>query len=222
MNLAEFPFGILKRQGDGDDPYVYEGTITTKDGQRHQQRWEVHGLGSLGLLSEYDERVLIALMAITAGHTFQNRKVPFSVYQILQIMGVGTGKRDYQSVERALKRLIGVTIFAEGAFWDHGDHQWVSKTTSGFHILEKYWLAYQEKNNAIRDQEGVPAYIIWICTHVGPGTFYGIVIGGVVREEKDQPYPIHHPPPSGRPVCRGGHLSNYNKTPSATFPPRNR
>lgn len=161
MNLAEFPFGILKRQGDNDDTYVYEGTITTKDGQRHQQRWEVHGLGSLGLPSEYDERVLIALMAITASHNFQNRKVPFSVYQILQIMGVGTGKRDYQSVERALKRLAGVMIFAEGAFWDQGDHQWVSKTTSGFHILEKFWLAYQEKNEAIREQEGVHAYIIW-------------------------------------------------------------
>lgn len=161
MNLAEFPFGILKRQGDSDDTYVYEGTITTKDGQRHQQRWEVHGLGSLGLPSEYDERVLIALMAITASHNFQNRKVPFSVYQILQIMGVGTGKRDYQSVERALKRLIGVTIFAEGAFWDQGDRQWVSKTTSGFHILEKFWLAYQEKNEMVREQEGVHAYIIW-------------------------------------------------------------
>jgi hypothetical protein len=161
MNLAEFPFGILKRQGDAEDTYVYEGTITTRDGTRHQQRWEVHGLGSLGLPSEYDERVLIALMAVTASHNFQNRKVPFSVYQILQIMGVGTGKRDYLSVERALKRLIGVTIFAEGAFWDQGEHEWVSKSTSGFHILEKYWLGYQERNDTIREQEGVPAYIIW-------------------------------------------------------------
>ncbi len=160
MNLAEFPFASLTRQGNDQDAFTYEGWITDKAGKRLRQRWTVRGAGGLGLPTEYDERVVIALMAISADQGFETRKIPFSVYQILQIMGTSRSKRAYESVERSLERLVGVTIYAEGAFWDNGEKSWV-KVKSGFHLIDKYWLAYLEEDETVREAEGVPGYFIW-------------------------------------------------------------
>jgi len=35
------------------------------------------------------------------------------------------------------------------------------RTKTGFHIIDKYWLRYREKDERIREAEGVPAYIVW-------------------------------------------------------------
>lgn len=160
MNLAEFPFAALRRHGDSREAFVYEGYITLSDGTRRQQRWIVRGLSGIGLPTEYDERVMVALMAVTASHGFQTRKVPFSVFQLLSIMGVQDSRRNYQSVENSLERLVGVTIFAEGSFWDNAEKDWV-KLKSGFHLIERYWLRYKEEDEQIRETERSPGYIVW-------------------------------------------------------------
>lgn len=160
MNLAEFPFASLTRQQGDRDSFTYEGWITDKEGKRHRQRWTVRGAGGLGLPTEYDERVVVALMAVSAQQGFAERKVPFSVYQILQVMGTPRSKRAYEAVQRSLERLVGVTIYAEGAFWDNGEKGWI-KLKSGFHIMEKYWLAYLEEDEQVRAAEGVPGYFVW-------------------------------------------------------------
>ena len=160
MNLAEFPFALLSRQQGDKDSFTYEGWITDKDGSRHRQRWTVRGAGGLGLPTEYDERVIVALMAVSARQSFANRKVPFSIYQLLQLMGLSRSQKAYESVERSLERLVGVTIYAEGAFWDNGDKTWV-RMKSGFHLVDKYWLAYREPDAAVREAEGVLGYFVW-------------------------------------------------------------
>jgi plasmid replication initiation protein len=160
MNLAEFPFAHLRRQQGDEDSYTYEGSVIDKHGHRQQQRWTVRGAGGLGMPTEYDERVIVALMAISARQGFDARKVPFSVYEILNVMGVSRSQSAYKSVERALERLVGVTIYAEGAFWDNSEKEWIT-LKSGFHIIEKFWLAYREKNKEVREAEGVPGYFIW-------------------------------------------------------------
>lgn len=160
MNLAEFPFALLRRQTGDEDSYTYEGWVTERGGQRRRQRWTVRGAGGLGLPTEYDERVIVALMAISAEQGFQARKTPFSIYRALQVMGLPRSQRAYESVQRALERLVGVTIYAEGAFWDQGEQGWV-EMKSGFHIIEKYWLAYLERDQRVRDSEGIPGYFIW-------------------------------------------------------------
>lgn len=159
MNLAEFPFALLQRTSE-DGTYTYEGWITDGDGQRHQQRWTVRSATGLGLPTEFDERVVVALMAVTAEQGFQSRKVPFSVYHVLQVMGIQRNSTSYDSVRRALDRLVGVTIYAEGAFWDNGEGAWV-RLKSGFHIIEKYWLAFLEGDERVRATEGVPGYFVW-------------------------------------------------------------
>lgn len=160
MNLAEFPLAALGRPRDGDNSFSYEGYITDVDGLRHLQRWTVHGAGGIGLPTEFDERVLVALMAISGHQGFKKRKVSFSIYRILQIMGIDRSAKAYESIERSLKRLFGVTIFAEGSFWDNSEKVWV-KFKSGFRILDKFWLASREPDVAVRTAEGVQGYFVW-------------------------------------------------------------
>ena len=160
MNLAEFPFASLRRRGDSRKAIVYEGWVTSKDGSRLQQKWTVRGDSLVGLPIEFDERVYVALMAITFQRGFETRKVPFSIYQVMKIMGLRDSKRDYEHIENALDRLKGVTIKAEGAFWNN-EKQEIVRTVMAFNIIDKYWLRYRESDEKIKEEEGVPAYIVW-------------------------------------------------------------
>jgi len=160
MNLAEFPFASLRRRGDRREAIVHESWVVDKNGNRHHQTWVVRGLLGLGLPTEFDERVYVALMAITVQGAIANRKVPFSIYQILKIMGLVKSKRTYQDIEESLKRLVGVTIYSEGAFWDNENKERVTMSEA-FHLIEKYWLRYKENKEEIREAEGVPGYIVW-------------------------------------------------------------
>lgn len=160
MNLAEFPFATLRTRGDRRRAIEHEGWIVDKNGNRLQQKWKVSGSMDAGLPTEFDERVYVALMAISAQHGFKSRKVPFSIYRILKTMGEGTDKSHYQVVERSLDRLKGATIKAEGAFRDNEKKE-IVRTVMSFNLIDKYWLRYREKDERIREEEGVPAYIVW-------------------------------------------------------------
>jgi hypothetical protein len=66
MNLVEFPFATLSRR-----PSL--GSLTCvrwiSDGQggRRRQSWSVQGGSASGLPPEFDERVYVALLALTTG-----------------------------------------------------------------------------------------------------------------------------------------------------------
>ncbi|RIK32970.1 MAG: hypothetical protein DCC55_35845 [Chloroflexi bacterium] len=160
MNLAEFPFASLRRHGDTRRTITYEGWTVDKEGTRRHQKWTVAGSTAVGLPTEFDERVLVALITITDGLDFVSRKIPFSVYQVIKIIGLVRSKLAYQSIEDSLDRLVGVTIKSEQAFWDNSRKERVT-TKEAFHIVEKYWLRYREQDAKIIEAEGVPGYIIW-------------------------------------------------------------
>jgi plasmid replication initiation protein len=159
MNLVEFPFATLSRR-----PMLgsikCQRWISDPTGARHPQRWAVQGGSESGLPTEFDERVYVALMAVTKQRGFADRKVPFSVYQLLKIMGESTDSKHYRSVERSLERLLRASIVAEGAFWDAQKKELVH-LVNGFHLIERYWLAYKEQEEAVIEAEGAQAYIVW-------------------------------------------------------------
>lgn len=159
MNLVEFPFATLSRT-----PSL--GSLTCvrwiggADGQRHRQRWVVQGGSASGLPTEFDERVYVALLALTQAQGYASRRVPLSVYRILKLMGEDTDSKHYRSVERSLERLLRASIVAEGAFWD-AERQSLVQRVNGFHLIERYWLAYQEGDQSVVEAEGCPGYIVW-------------------------------------------------------------
>jgi hypothetical protein len=129
-------------------------------GGRQPQRWVVQGGSASGLPTEFDERVYVALMALTRAQGFAERRVSFSVYSVLRTMGEATDARHYRSVERSLERLLRVSIVAEGAFWDATRKELV-RLVNGFHLIERYWLAYREGDPAVVAREGVAGYVVW-------------------------------------------------------------
>jgi len=159
MNLVEFPFATLSRRPSLGS-IKCQRWVTDGKGTRHPQRWVVQGGSESGLPTEFDERVYVALMAVTKRQGYSQRKVSFSVYQLLKIMGESSDSKHYRSVERSLERLLRASIVAEGAFWDAKEKGLVH-LINGFHLIESYWLAYKESDPAVAAKEGVRGYIVW-------------------------------------------------------------
>lgn len=160
MNLAEFPIASLRSKPDARDAIIHEGFVVDKEGVRHAQRWVVTGDSVAGLPTEFDERVYVALMALSARRGFVARRVPFSIYYIIKRLGLQDTKRSYEFVERSLDRLKGATIKTKGAFYDR-ERQELVHTAMAFNIVDKYWIRYRETDARIREEEGVPAFIVW-------------------------------------------------------------
>ncbi len=166
MNLAEFPFAKLNAK-DNREIIEYEGW-TVSGSQRLPQKWIVRGASGLGLPSEFGERLLMALIAITAEDDFTSRKVTFSVGELLRRLDLAKNQRYYELIEQQLDRLMGVTIHSENAFWDHAKQKRVT-TKRAFHLIEKLWLRFREGEVGAGDledasrggTENVRGYIIW-------------------------------------------------------------
>lgn len=159
MNLVEFPFATLSRKPTLGS-IKCQRWVSDASGQRHPQRWVVQGGSESGLPTEFDERIYVALMAMTRKQGVVSRKVTFSVYGLLKLMGETTDSKHYRSVERSLERLLRASITAEGAFWDAAKKELVH-LANGFHLIERYWLAYKEGNDEVVEREGAPGYIVW-------------------------------------------------------------
>ena len=187
MNLAEFPIARLGRN-DTRLSIEYRGQIMDKLGNVIEQRWIVSGNATFGLPTEFADRVLVALMYITSKeslrhtqrdpnpsnmyaldahppvHNRPERRVPFTTYRILRLLGLTLNQRNYAAVEKALQQLVGVTIYSEDAFWDHQLQRRIT-SKKGFHILEEFWLKTFEGDDDTRTeaerQDGITGYVVW-------------------------------------------------------------
>ena len=158
MNLAEFPVCTVSRHDKRDVlQYVRE---VRKEGKVEYQTWAVRGAAGIGLPTEFADRVLITLVTLAAEQGFQSRKVTFSVYRILKLMGLRKNKNSYQRVETALKQLAGVTITSEGAFWDHKRKRNVNQLNA-FHIIDRVWLKYMANDDPSVTEENGNGFIMW-------------------------------------------------------------
>lgn len=155
MNLAEFPIARLGRR-DTRKSITYEGQVVDKQGNIQRQKWIVSGVEPVGLPTEFAERVLVALIAIAAAEKFVTRRVEFSIYQLVQRMGLAVSNRNYDAVKLALKQLAGVTIFSEGAFYDTKASKRIT-TERAFHLLDEIWL----KSWGEDEEEECQGYAIW-------------------------------------------------------------
>ena len=160
MNLCEFPFARLGKK-DTRESIVCETWVKDKLGNSHNQVWEIRAAAGLGLPTEFAERVYVALLAITSQQQY-SKKVYFSVYRLLKLMGLECSKPNYQYVEKALDQLAGVTVYSKGAFWDKTERKRVS-SKKAFHIIEQFWLRTQgEEGEVLGDaEEQAQAYIVW-------------------------------------------------------------
>ena len=124
MNLSEIPFTLLSNQPD-------IGTKTIRG-----PNWLIAGSEEFGLPLAIDEEVYVAMMKLTKDHEFRLRKIPFSRYGIMTLMGWKTSGGSYRRIRDALRRLTGVYIETR-KFWDNTRKITVER---GFHILDDFTL----------------------------------------------------------------------------------
>jgi len=161
MNLAEFPFALLSDRVPAETTVLQVGDVVTDaQGRSVTRTWTVAGSEKHGLPVAGDEEVYVALMEVTREQGFESRRVPITRGDLVARMGWHHDGRSYQRIERALDRLMGVTIKAENAFWDNSRRGYV---TVSFHILDSYAL-YDERPSRRDDSRGprlLQSHIVW-------------------------------------------------------------
>jgi len=154
MNLAEFPFTLLShRTSENQKTIEIEQKIRDRNGRIISQRWIVTGSDKFGLPLAADNDIYLSLMQMFKENGFESRQIYFTRYQLLKTMEQIPSKQTYKMIERALDRLISVTVKSENAFWDNRAKTYVTKA---FHLFDSYDL-YDERNRNYDDiQPGLP------------------------------------------------------------------
>lgn len=155
MNLAVLPIARLGRN-DKRTRIEYEGTFREAGKDQEKMIWIVEG--AAGLPTEFAERVMVALLSIGAEQNFAQRRMTFTVYRVLKILGLTISNRNYRMVETSLKQLAGVLITSDNAWIEYtkeGQQKRVT-TSHGFHIVDEYFLHYQEG-----EEDSKESFVVW-------------------------------------------------------------
>lgn len=160
MNLAEFPLTKLGSR-DRRDVLTHKGWVKEKHRRAYRQVWTVRGATGLGLPNELGDRVILALIALNVQQDTRARKVEFSRYQLLKIMGLDPqGSNLYDKLELVLRQLAGITIESERAFYDKAQSKRLT-SREAFHLIDKLWLRKYETDADTLADEDAHGYIVW-------------------------------------------------------------
>lgn len=157
MNLAEFPLAALAdRVPDNQKTLAFEDQIwDSGKAKMITRRLTISASDKYGLPTSLDDEVILGLIQLTKQNRFTDRKVSFSRYQLIRILGWRHEGRSYGRLEKSLKRWLGVTLYYDKAWWDKDEQSWVDEN---FHILDQVTLYDQERrlNKLRRDQSELP------------------------------------------------------------------
>jgi len=139
LNLAEFPIALLASRPRRDVKTVqFEDRIWDKSrGTRVTRRLVISASDKYGLPTALDDEVILGLIQLSREDGFPDRRVFFSRYHLLQILGWRNEGKSYSRLETSLKRWLGVTLYYEKAWWDKAAQSWVDEN---FHLLEQVSL----------------------------------------------------------------------------------
>lgn len=155
MNLAEFPLCALAHRLRPDQKTLRFEDRVWDQGQNAMvnRQLTITGSDAYGLPTALDDEVLLGLIQLTKQHGFADRKVPFTRYQLLRVLGWRDESRSYRRVEDSLNRWTGVTLYYQNAWWNKADQCWVSEK---FHVLDNVWLCHRAERpaDAARLREG--------------------------------------------------------------------
>ena len=144
LNLAEFPLAaIADRVPENQKTLVFEDRMF--DSGRSEmitRRLTISASDKFGLPTSLDDEVILGLIQLAKQNRFADRKVNFSRYQLIQILGWRHEGRSYDRLEKSLKRWLGVTLYYDKAWWDKDEQSWVDEN---FHIIDQVTLYDQER-----------------------------------------------------------------------------
>lgn len=106
QNLASIPFAVLERRvGKTIGKLEFEGTKLLPDGTEVRVVWQVQGNNELGLPTEQDLDIFVALGVLTFQNNFQ-KTVSFTGREIAKILNSNVHGKFYQRLKIAMDRFI--------------------------------------------------------------------------------------------------------------------
>ncbi|GAC1471340.1 MAG: hypothetical protein NVSMB9_17360 [Isosphaeraceae bacterium] len=153
LNLAEFPIAALTdRVPDGQTTLVFEDKLERGDSTPIVRRLTIMGTHKHGLPTSLDDEVLVGLIQLTKRRSnFSDAKVPFSRYELIELLGWPQSGQSYRRIEEALHRWVGVLLMYENAWWDNAAKSWVDEN---FHVLDNVTLYDRERRRPLPRSKG--------------------------------------------------------------------
>jgi plasmid replication initiation protein len=160
MNLAEFPLGTLSdRTAPGQNTLVFEDHIYDHGrGEPITRRLTISASDKYGLPTSLDDEVILGLIELTNESQFSSRKVEFSRYHLLEILGWRDEGRSYHRLDASLRRWLGVTLYYDRAWWDKATGAWVDEH---FHILEQVTIRRRDQGRAAPQKSPPLSSFVW-------------------------------------------------------------
>ena len=111
-NLAEFPLAALSNRIASDQKTLeFKDTIFDKQaGQLVERKLTVAASDKYGLPNALDDEIILALIQLAKKQGFASKTVPFSRYEIIQILGWGKDTWNYHRVLKSLERWTSITL----------------------------------------------------------------------------------------------------------------
>jgi hypothetical protein len=155
LNLAEFPIAALTdRVPNGQTTLVFEDKLEGRDHPPIVRKVTIMGTVKHGLPTAIDDEVLVGLIQLTKRRSnFTNAKVPFSRYELIELLGWPQSGASYRRIEEALNRWVGVVLMYENAWWDNTAKSWVDES---FHVLDNVTLYDRERRKRAGGKPGKP------------------------------------------------------------------
>jgi hypothetical protein len=153
LNLVEFPLAMLAdRVPQGCKTLVFEDRIWDRGQRQHvARRLTISASDKFGLPTALDDEVILGLVQLSKASGFANRQVPFSRYQLVNLLGWREEGKSYVRLEESLKRWLGVTLYYENAWWDKLRKRWVD---AHFHLLDNVTIYHRPKGrSSVRVQD---------------------------------------------------------------------
>lgn len=136
LNLAEFPLSALShRVAPNQKTLKFSDAIWDRNAKQKVERClTITAADKYGLPTALDDEVILGLVQISKRHGFSDRKVHYSKYELLQILGWSKATKNYQRVSDSLDRWLGITLEYQNAWWDSEEKVWRNEK---FHILDR-------------------------------------------------------------------------------------
>ena len=152
LNLAEFPLCSISDRHSDQKTISFEDAIWDSNrGETITRQLTITGSDEHGLPTAQDDEVLLGLIQLTRLQGFANRRVDFTRYRLIQVLGWRDESKTYERLERSLNRWVGVTLYYKNAWWSREDKCWVDEK---FHVLDNVTLFDRESARRRRQSSG--------------------------------------------------------------------
>ena len=147
MNLAEFPLaGLANRWPMGKDTLVFEASKWDKQLRtKVLRRLTVTASAELGLPTASDDEAILGLVQLSHANGFAEQTISFIPADLFRLLGWREEGRSYSRLETSLKRLLGVTLYYDHAWWDKQRKSWVDEH---FHLLDNVTVRRRPQKRA--------------------------------------------------------------------------